>query len=161
MSQFILDIQGFKNNLNKFIVKEIAIYSVDGNLVKHCFLKSPISFNELSTFYKKQAIFNQSFYHGIPWNMGENHFHTLHTQLQEIFGNGCKIFVKGLEKAKFIQEVFPDVDAIDLGDKGFPSLKKMTQNYKCSFHKYTKYMCAHDNVKKILCYIQQNKIMLD
>lgn len=160
MSQFILDFQGFKNNKNRFVIKELVVISIDGDLIHHCFVKSPFGIDKLSPFYQKQVIFNSKYYHGIPWYKGNVYFNKTITHLGKLFCENSTVFVKGQEKAIFIQEIFPRAHVVDLGeDPHFPSLKRKTpNNYKyCFFHKNTEYMCALYNVYKILYHLRKIK----
>lgn len=159
MSQFIVDFQGFKDNRNRFIVKEIAILSIKGGLVQHYFVKSPYYIDKLSPFYRDQALFNSKHYHGIPWYKGNVYFNKIKTYLGKLFCERSTVYVKGFEKAIFIQETFPDTHVVDL--ELFPSLKRMTPNYNkyCFFHRNTKYMCAYNNVYKILYHMRKIKFM--
>lgn len=151
MSQFILDIQGFKNEKKRFIVKEIAIISTNGKLITHCFVKPPYSFKKLSKIYQNHAKFNSDYYHGIPWYMGDTNFNFIITLLNKL-PKYCTVYVKGLEKALFLQELLLTINVVDLGENlQFPSLKKLTSTDQlCDFHKYTGYMCACNNVYNIL-----------
>lgn len=67
MATFV-DIQGFKGNGDKFIIKEIAVYHL-GVLSKHVF-KPPYKFSKLKNKYKKQAHWLSQNYHGLYWNDG-------------------------------------------------------------------------------------------
>lgn len=160
MSQFILDLQGFKDNKNRFIVKEIAIITIEGDFIQHCFVKSPFGFHKLSPFYKRQVIFNSKYYHGIPWSEGRVNFSKIIKQLRKLFCGNSTVFVKGQEKAMFIQEQFPDTQIVNLEENpSFPSLKQMTPNYNkhCFFHENTGYMCAYSNVYKMLYHLRKIK----
>lgn len=158
MTAFVVDFQGFKNNLNKFIVKEFAITSIGGNFKNHCFIKSPYSFNSLLPFYQRQVTFNRKFYHGIPWSIGDIYFHEFHKQLLELFGHNGIVYVKGTEKAIYLKEQFPNVNIINLEESNpsLPALKNITtKNDFCVFHKNSGYICAQENVTKMLSYLKK------
>lgn len=61
-----IDFQGFKDNLNRFIVKEFALLTK--NLKFHDIIKSPAII--LDEKHEKQAKWLTKNYHGLEWRCG-------------------------------------------------------------------------------------------
>ena len=47
MTTFIVDFQAFKSLNNKFILKELAIVSLDQDIIVHTFIKPPVEYDYL------------------------------------------------------------------------------------------------------------------
>lgn len=95
--EIFIDVQGFKDENNKFILKEIAFLNSE-NICKVFILKSPYPFEKLPKKYQKQSIWLYDNYHGLNWNTGND---TLKSVKKYIYNNNLRIqeiYVKGLEK---------------------------------------------------------------
>ena len=149
----ILDFQGFKDNSNHFIIKELAIVTKDGRSIQHWTVKSPFSYLELDQNRQKSCFWNTKYHHGLTWDMGDITIHDLHHLLTDILKD-CYVFVKGKEKADYLQEHFPDCYVIELTD--FPSLKNLMEpKIQCFYHRNSKFTCALNNVFRLLKYYRQ------
>lgn len=96
-----IDLQGFKDNFNRFIIKEFAI--ITKNLKFHDIIKSPKNVT-LDIEHRKQAKWLTEEYHGIDWESGYISLKELRNTLQPIL-HGKVIYVKGREKTKWIQDI--------------------------------------------------------
>lgn len=97
------DLQGFKDNANKFIVKEIAIITSAATF--HKIVKtSPFIFSNLDEVHRKQARWLTRRHHGLEWSQGSITFRKLRKKLNEIL-NGKIFYVKGCEKIQWLQEI--------------------------------------------------------
>lgn len=156
---YIIDIQGFKDNRNEFIVKEIAVTRTDGCFfLRHWIVKPPYNFKTLSPEYRRQANFNTHCYHGIPWDEGRASFNYVKRQL-EVLLSFKRVFVKGQEKRDFLQRILKNARVEDLDQ--IPSLKKLTSRYVsniCYYHKFDNFVCALENVFKIQTYLYLNRM---
>jgi hypothetical protein len=154
---YIIDFQGFKNNFNKYIIKELAIIIIKRNTHRSqvFFVKSPYSYDRLSSNCKKQVEFNVTKYHGISWNIGGASFLRLKKYLNKVLEDKL-VYVKGHEKALFLQDILRKSTVKDLDY--IPSLKKLKSKYYCfcPHHKNNDFMCALRNTQKILTYIEDN-----
>ena len=149
----ILDFQGFKDNTNQFIIKELAIVSKDAKYFQHWTVKSPFSYWDLNIQQQKSCFWNTKYHHGLTWQMGDITIQELHFLLTDILKDCC-VFVKGKEKADYIQEHFPNCYVMELTD--FPSLKSLTKpKIQCFYHRDSKLSCALNNVFKLLKYYVQ------
>lgn len=89
----LVDIQGFKSNTNRFVVKEIAI--ITRNITFHDVIKStPSTFSELDVAHKKQVRWLTHNFHGLKWDWGFITLQELRDQIGPIL-SGKIIYVKG------------------------------------------------------------------
>lgn len=157
---YVLDFQGFKDNNNNFIIKEIAVTDINNSLLLHWFIQQPYSISKLSPAYMRQANYNSKFYHGIPWNYGNTSFKHVKKELNKILAYNY-VLIKGKEKQIFIQHLFKKAYVEDLDY--IPSLKKLKSKYfynSCPFHQchVPLFSCALENVLKIQTYLQLTKL---
>lgn len=98
-----VDLQGFKNNLNKFIVKEIAI--ITNETVYHKIVKAtPIMLINLDEAHRKQTRWLTHRYHGLEWTQGSIALRDLRKEIYRIL-NAKIVCVKGVEKIQWLQEI--------------------------------------------------------
>lgn len=105
--EVFIDLQGFKYELNKFILKEICILSKKS--VYHFIVKSPFEWKFLAKNYKRQVNWLKRNYHGIDWHDGHICFSKLKEKIKHIFGseqNKFIFFVKGEEKVNWFRYLF-------------------------------------------------------
>lgn len=98
-----VDLQGFKSNTNRFVVKEIAILT--RNITFHDIIKStPTTFSELDTAHKKQVKWLTYNFHGLKWDRGSITLQDLRKKIVSIL-NGKVAYVKGENKLKWLQQI--------------------------------------------------------
>lgn len=140
-----VDLQGFRDYKKSFIVKEFAIAT--NEFTQTYLVKPPYPFSTLTDDEKKQVRWLEK-YRGIYWREGfvdYNEFQRLAKPLLERFN----VVVKGFEKLKWIKELSPNCEVIDVGEQGCPNLASLNQKYSknkninCFYH--SKY-CALKNV---------------
>lgn len=144
----IVDVQGFKTEDNKFIVKEIAIFSDNQ---QHVFLiKAPFPFSDLTETEKKQVRWierNRKIY----WSSG-NIPYANHKILLAGFLKDKNVYCKGLEKVSWIRNITNNSIVYNLEDNGCPNLFELYSKYSsfknvsCCIHHST--VCA---LKNVLC----------
>lgn len=163
-----VDLQGFKTCGNNFIVKEICVYHED--FIFHGNVKSPYKFNQLPSFYKRQASWLTAFYHGITFNSGSI---TLNEAIQQTIGyvRGKKIFVKGAEKVEWLNGIygkFCEIDCENLEDYTSIQMNSMKMNEiypHCVYH--TKLTtdadchCAFINARNLYDVCSKNNLLLN
>lgn len=171
-----IDLQGFKDNFNRFIVKEFVVLTK--NLKFHDIIKSPKNVT-LDEEHQQQAKWLIEEYHGIYWESGYIHFTELRNTIQPILHNKI-IYVKGHEKIKWIQSILnikkdindSDYTIVDLDAIGCKlNINKINSNIQDKFHvckkhtamrnkKNPKIHCAMKNVMILRdWYFTQNKII--
>uniref|UniRef100_V5GGY8 Uncharacterized protein n=1 Tax=Anoplophora glabripennis TaxID=217634 RepID=V5GGY8_ANOGL len=145
----ILDMQGFKVEQNRFIVKELAAY--DGTKTAHYIFKAPFSVKLLSPDLQKQVTWLTNNYHCLNWNEGYTPFHKFSNIMKELMEKKDVIYVKGKEKADYVRQYSPTV-VYELEEH--PPLQ--IAEARCFYHKKSKCMCALTNV----FYLYETFIML-
>lgn len=150
MTDIVLDFQGFKDNDNGFVIKELAIASFDGSLLQHWFVQSPFPYKWLNDTRRKECNWSTKHFHGITWSEGDLTLRQLSHRLAPILKD-ANVYVKGWEKKKFVEERFPAKSVTDL--TYYPPLKCLEPSTRCVLHaKITGSVCALDNVFKIVHY---------
>ena len=88
-------------------------------------------------------------YHGIPWDSGDVPYKEVIEILQNHLRDASKVHVKGLEKKRLLEKIFPNV--YNLEAMGCPSLRKLkvNANISCNNHVSTwSPQCAAQNVRR-------------
>lgn len=144
----IVELQGFKDCKNNFIVKELAIASQEHT--QTFLIKPPHAFHYLTEEEKKQVRWLER-NRGISWSEGYIDYREFQRVIVPHLENK-KIITKGLEKIKWIKELCANCEVIDIGEKGCPNFtilkKKYCKNktdFNCVNHKLN---CA---LKNALC----------
>lgn len=145
---YFIDVQGFKGSNNQFVLKEIALLHDENNL-QHFIIQPPSDFENLPYHLQAQAQWLFRNHHGFTWNGGFTSLDSVTQWFSNIL-RGSIVYVKGLEKAKWIADLFylhENVDIRDLDAEGCPKLdtlkKTFTDTPRCIIHSGT---CALQNV---------------
>lgn len=152
---YIVDVEGFKTHENIFIVKEIAVYSMDDDtLIVHMF-KEPCEWNYLKPLYK--AVNSLLFYnfHAIHWNDGLIPYEMAHDTINSLLANAEIIYVKGNEKVTCLKEIIGDNFVFNVEKLRCPSLAKL-DDVKCSHHRMPRTSCAQRNVQLLVKWFKEN-----
>lgn len=156
----IVDIQGFKSDDNKFILKELAI--IYNNRMQVYLIKPPYPFYELSKTERKQVCWIER-NRNIFWKEGFIPYQSFKdfTDIVNILKDKC-IFVKGLEKIIWLRDILENNCIFNLEDKGCPSILSLYDRYKstpeistCMYHSN---VCALKNVKCLNRWCLDNKV---
>lgn len=133
--EYIVDVQGFKKQYNQFVVKELAIIPLEEDALPIVYLfESPHDWNLLDSRYKCENSWLTKNYHGISWQEGDVPYRDFEEILKASVRCASKIYVKGLEKLKWLQNIIPNVRNME--DLDCPSLSKLHKdnNIPCSNH---------------------------
>lgn len=151
----IVDIQGFKDNNNKFIVKEAAVLS-NGDRIQHFVFQPPYNFGGLQPAKQREAKWMENNHHKFSWKYGFTPYHKLNNLMWPLLRNNY-IYVKGLEKQTWMKEIFGD-DLIIYNleeDMECPKLAFLKYQYpnvhRCIVHEG---VCALENVLVLGKYMQ-------
>ena len=133
--EFIVDIQGFKNSSNEFIVKELAIIALGFDSIPSVYLfKPPFEWSYLSSERKSENFWLVRNYHGMSWDIGEVPYYDLSETLRRNLEKATKVHVKGLQKKRFLERYIPNI--YNTEDLGCPSLQKIVHHsIICDNHK--------------------------
>jgi hypothetical protein len=137
--RLVLDVQGFKDENNKFLPKELAAY--DGNKISHFIFKQPFAFNLLSPEMTKQAIWLMKHHHCITWNSGFTPLHSFAPIVKELTAGYLFVYVKGKEKYNFLKK-YSSRPVIELDEQ--PVITPSTP--RCFYHSKSPCICALSNV---------------
>ena len=146
---FIIDIQGFRDSEKKFLPKEVAITCLQEKISDHWIVQAPHSLADLPTDVKEFNTFLATDVHGVHWFDGEVTLRQLHRHLYNIARLSRTIFVRGAEKARYIEALFGR-RVVNLEKYKSPTFKKLNtmfpNNTVCSTHS-TQFLLA----KKEFC----------
>ena len=135
--EFVVDLQGFKRPENNFVLKKLAILSVnDSSEQPTAFLFQPrCPWNNLPMRYMRMNAWLQINYHGISWNWGDVPYEKASEILRKSLQHVDIIYVKGLEKIKWLKNFIGEFyNIVDFDDSDYPSLRKFRKKSSCSHH---------------------------
>lgn len=152
--ELVMDIQGFRDNNGSFIVKEIGIKSVYGDLTWHELVESAVPWNDLSDKRQKEANFNTTFTHGISWSDGCDKVKTAIRRVKFVILGANVIWAKGGDKCTTLRKLL-NTKVQDLEHEGCPKAKDLP--YQDTFQKcpLTVHHCATEQRPVYRCALQQ------
>lgn len=165
VDSYIVDFQGFKRSLNKFVFKELAIVAVEGDSQPSVFyFQAPFPWSSLPQEYKSSNSWLIRNYHGLVWESGQIPYEALQQTLEAALINARAIYVKGLEKKNWLAELLPTKYIYNLESLGCPALHKLSLNsdYTCSNHsnlsgfKKKNLQCAAENTQLLKTWFLDN-----
>lgn len=136
----VVDFEGFHLAPRRFIVKELAYCDIRDPAVYECWsFQPPHAFERLHR--KKQLTYSwiSRNLHGYRWEDGELPYAKLREIFLSIFNKYSKIYVKGLEKTKFV-EYLSGKTCFNLDDANCPKISDLS--FSCGFHHASQYRCA-------------------
>lgn len=173
MEEYIIDIQGFRIDNNRFIIKEVAILTRNYIKLFHILIQPPCSWNDVSLSFRKQILWLERYYHGLSWDEGHVPYYTAQNIIRNILSNHCVIFVKGNEKRYLLEKILKNYKTctiVDLSEhkdeyeENPPSLRtrnEYTSNYSCFHHKTTRNgksaSCALNNVFTLRAWLSRDQ----
>lgn len=144
----IVDIQGFKDEHNHFIPKEIAI--LWNRRVTVLLIKPPYPFYSLTKKERLQVAWIEK-NRGIYWNEGFTPYFNYENKICDFLSNKC-ILTKGHEKVSWIKRIFNNDNVYNLEDRNCPSLMTLYDKYSSSSDIFS---CIHHNnvcaLKNVFC----------
>lgn len=156
-----IDIQGFLDENDKFVPKEVAVLASKNEFIGHWIVKPTFPFQGLSDEIKKRNNWLTIHHHGIEWFEGETSINALNHFLQTIVTPCVNIYTRGRDKRKYLQMI-TSREIIDLEqDPLCPSYANMenTESTMCHAHvtkhfrSFKKFSCALNNVYKLRSWI--------
>lgn len=149
---FVIDVQFVKDKLNKYIAKEVAVTSLSEEFFSHWIVTPPHHHSsQLPPNVIRQNNWLKHHHHGLDWHSGNVSRISLIKSLREICGSCEVIYVRGVDKKMWLQEVITN-DIVDLSSKRFTcpafhdliSGGKYYMQHGLKLH-YLKYTCALNN----------------
>jgi len=139
MAQFIVDFQAFKDEYNRYILKEMAIIPVYTDEAAHCLIKPPHALSKLSSNCRASVYYLLKNHHGIFWEDGYMNFIDAIRLLKDMTENAEKILIKGSERARFIEKVTgkPTVDFDSLQCPRAKHLPSVSSAPDCFYYRHS------------------------
>lgn len=160
MDAYFVDMQAFKAPKNRSIVKEFAVIKLKNpNQAKCLMFKAPFAQSLLPPEYQTINAWCTRNHHGMRWTDGDIEYNQLHSIICSLLAGASQIFVKGLEKKHWLEEII--VRAVtNLEDYDCPALYKLS-SLPHTRHPHRKnvfnvYRCAYENVQKLRCWYLEN-----
>lgn len=156
-----MDVQGFCDNDNGFVVKECAVVAVGQPYIQHWIVRPPHEFQKLTKVKRVTASWVKTSHLGIGWSEGCVDFEEFVTELRKACSSVRKIYVKGVSKMEFITRIV-DTEVIDLTDHGAPSLKILMHGSRASVLRCLRHsdnlehVCALSIADKLRYWISSN-----
>lgn len=147
MNLFV-DVQGFKDCNNQFIVKELAISTQ--NFTQVFLIKPPYPYTTLSAEEKKNVRWIER-QRGIKWGQGHIDYREFHRIIAPILQNRI-VIMKGQEKKKWLHELCDNCVLINVEDKGCPNFLKLYEMYSTCSNDFNCF--SHNNycaLKNVIC----------
>lgn len=143
--KFVIEMQGFTDNENAFLPKEIALVSLTGcRATAHWIVRPSISQTALTRSTRAKNNWVTRNHHGLNWYRGTSDLKYVVDELRKITKNADAIYTRGELKWEYLVSIL-DVPVINLAaDLDNPSFAKMpTSIEKCAYHaKNQNFRCA-------------------
>lgn len=142
MGGVVLDFEGFQFYKNRFIIKELAVFDLNREHLRRWTFQPPFSFLNLNKHERRQYFWTKNNTHGYEWYYGELPYIELYFIFEELFQKYENIYIKGVEKTKFVQ-YFTSRKCINLENLGCPKITELSHfTVNCNFKHSNRSHCA-------------------
>ena len=142
MSAVVLDFQGFQLQPHTFVVKELAFFDMNYGYHARWSFQPPHAWEKLSRKRQKTYAWVIRNCHSMPWESGDLPYTDLRPILISLFTAYSQIYVKGLEKVKFLEKLSGKI-ILDLNDMQCPKVDTLPiPNMACADHSPNFKFCA-------------------
>ena len=94
--EYIVNMQGFKQSADDYVLKELAILPLEKDSEPVVLLfQEPYIWRRLTDRHKKENTWLENYYHGLPWEFGEIPYVNISKILREGLHDANKVFVRG------------------------------------------------------------------
>nr|AGQ20143.1 AsIV-cont00030-ORF1 [Apophua simplicipes ichnovirus] len=161
---YLVDVQGFKESGDIFVLKKFAMVPVDGNSIEHTefVVEAPYPFTNLSRNYQIINSWLTRNSHGIPWDSGTIVYNEARMHTCKILQNARVVYVWGSEKKIWLTDVLgASSSVIDLKKYNCPSMLKLKFlfDYRSAANKFSKgFECPGENVKLMKLWMLMNNV---
>src|SRR6266576_1854459 len=115
MSCYVVDIQGFNNLKNEFIMKEISIISIQTGVLFHILVKPSVNFNDLCPLLQSRVNYITKHIHRLCWNGGDLTEEQAIKFLHTFTNQATVVYMKGNEYVAFLKKILANkVPVVDL-----------------------------------------------
>lgn len=105
MSSVVIEFEGFQFKPHVFIVKELAFYDVNRGFHGRWSFLPPFPWEQLSKKNRKTFSWLTRYCHELDWESGDLPYTSLPLILTFLFVSYKDIYIKGLEKSKFFENL--------------------------------------------------------
>lgn len=150
----VIDIQFCKGAKNIFIPKEVAVVTLEADQISHWIVLPPHSAKRLSQNIREENKWLCQSFHGIDWDEGFISKTNLIHQLRKITKHFEKVFVRGKEKKKFLEQIILN-EIVNLEEQeDAPSFDNLPWNDSfCMIHAtrmtHVAFTCALNNATRL------------
>ena len=143
----VIDIQCNKDHKNTISPKEVALVALKEDYIAHWIIVGSVPLKKLPGSVKRKNNWLTQNYHGLEFTDGDVTQKVLYKSLRSILKNAQKIYVRGEEKQKILNDLSMR-ETINLENVELcPSFEKLPWEEKyCICHaqkpSYTRYACA-------------------
>lgn len=143
----ILDFQSFVDNEGNYIIKELSAMDVLHFASRHWIFKPPVQ-TVTNDKYVRTNKWLTKHYHGLKWNDGEVPYENLFTLLSDHTRMYKYVFVKGLQKKRFLAKHIIHNNIINLEDFDCPKPDALpfVQGTACLRHLNSRTQCTSHRV---------------
>lgn len=156
----VIDIQCCKDAKKNSLLKEIAVLTVEGDHVAHWIVLPPYSAKKLPSEVRRENQWLAKNYHGLDWDDGFVYKSALYRNLISITKNFGRVFVRGGEKKKLLENIISN-EIINLeGDEDHPAFHdlKWIDSF-CMYHSsklnHISYRCAFNNAVRLRNWLRE------
>lgn len=156
--KLIIDLQGFWDNNEKFIPKEIAIISIDKTILGHWIAQPILPYNQLVPHIKRRNNWVSKYHHGIRWNDGNTPLSEILQIIKNYSIDADIIYTKGQIKSDYLQKLLQR-EIINLEEDECPNLVNTDSTTKCIIHgAKNKFRCSLSNVLQLQHWLASQSI---
>lgn len=158
--KFVIEMQGFSDNENTFIPKEIALVSLDeARSTAHWIVRPSVSHYGLTHATRVKNDWVTHNHHGLSWFRGTSDLKLVVNELQKLTRGADVVYTRGERKWDYLINIL-DAPVLNLSvDLRNPSFEKMSPiAEKCSYHaKNQNFRCALNCALKIRHWILEGE----
>lgn len=161
---YIVDVQGFQyKNVLSFMCKEISILNIENASCEHRLIKMPVNYESFSKDIQQQIDWSTTNIHGLQWSTPYDDdlaYEDLPSFIKTRFVDGASVFVKGLEKKRWLEQYLPNNNILDLDLYNCPRIKDLVSSsftgVHCNKHYNNELRCTKHIVYSICRWHVQN-----
>lgn len=124
---FIVDVQFFRGNEKEIIIKSFSYCKLfnSENIVENYVFKPPYDYYNLNVIRRRHADYVTKNVHYMHWNDGFIEYNLCCSLFRKLLSEATEVYVKGLEKAKFINSILQRNVCVNIEIFDCPNLKTL------------------------------------
>ena len=138
--EYVVDIQGFKQPVNDFVLKELAILPLHEKSEPLVLMfREPYPWRRLANKYKRENMWLERIYHGLAWKSGDVLYTDVEKIIRDSLYDSTKVFVQGVIRKEWLRRF--KVNAVCTNHNGAYKAACALRNVKLMKICYFKYIC--------------------